>query len=60
LGRTPQGVVPAAEVLKKHVGLRYEWKTGIFTEEVPHPAEKPFAIMLAAQKHSQSGPSSFG
>jgi len=53
-------VVPAAEVLKKHVGLRYEWKTGIFTEEVPHPAEKPFAIMLAAQKHSQSGPSSFG
>jgi len=25
-------------------------KLGFFTEEVPHPAEKPFAIMLAAQK----------
>jgi len=23
-------------------------KLGFFTEEVPHPAEKPFAIMLAA------------
>jgi len=30
VGKTLQGVAPAAEVLKNHAGLQLEWKTEIF------------------------------